>query len=394
VSADSERLLHRHKPFLKYDSHECYFADSAAEWTDSAGNRLERAGGKVLAAAAGAAGAADLSLALLGPSKYADRESVHRTDLIADRATDRDYVRQANLLHQDPRYRNRIYGHAATDSAGELWLQYWFFYFYNDFNLIGDLFGAGRHEGDWEMIQLRVGADGSPDLAAFAQHKHAEVRRWDQVDLIPGTEQPIVYVARGSHASYFEPGPHSTGAWVDWADGKRRSPRLTLEIADDALPQYRWLLWPGHWGGTKPGFLPFDADSPVGPGAHGQWRDPLALVPELETTVPAAASAPLAVPPSLPRAIASRTADGGLAIAYEASPVDADRLRGLVITVNSPDEASPPATRTVALTDPVGTAEPAIPLDPAKRYDVYTSAVFADHVATGSVRSDLAPARP
>jgi VPS62-like protein len=386
---DPGHLLRRHKPFLKYDSHECYFADSAAEWTDNPGNRLEGPGGKVIAGAAGAGGAADLSLAFLGPARYGSGEPVHPTDLISDDGG--DYARQANLLHRDRRYRNRIYGHAATDSEGKLWLQYWFFYFYNDFNLIGDIFGAGRHEGDWEMIQLRVGEDGAPDRAAFAQHKHAEVRRWDQVDLLPETQQPIVYVARGSHASYFEPGRHSTGAWPEWADGKRRSPRLTLEIVDDARPEYRWLLWPGHWGDTKPGVLPFDADSPVGPGAHEQWRDPLALVPELRSTVPSAAGEAKAVPPSLASATAAHTPDGGLAVRYEASPAGAERLRGLVITVNSPDEASPPATYTVEVTDPAGTVEPAIPLDPAKRYDVYTSAVFADHVATGSVRSDLEP---
>ena len=33
-------LLQRHRPFLKYDSHENYFADSAAVWTDNPGNRL------------------------------------------------------------------------------------------------------------------------------------------------------------------------------------------------------------------------------------------------------------------------------------------------------------------------------------------------------------------
>lgn len=386
---DADRLLRRHKPFLKYDSHECYFADSAAEWTDSVGNRLEGPGGKVLAEAAGGDGAGELSLAFLGPTKYGNGERVHRTDLIGDRVPDPDYVKQANLLHQDPQYRNRLYGHAATDSEGKLWLQYWFFYFYNDFNLIGKIFGAGRHEGDWEMIQLRIGADGSPDHAAFAQHKHAEVRRWDQVDLLPGTEQPIVYVARGSHASYFEPGRHSTGAWPEWADGKRRSPQQTLEIVDAGRPEHRWLLWPGHWGDTKPGVLPFDADSPVGPGVHKQWKDPLALVPELRTTVPAAVSGAVAVPPSLAKATAVRTSDGGLAVDYEAAAAGVERIRGLVITVNSPDEASPPTTYTVEVTDPTGTAAPAIPIDPAKRYDVYTSAVFADHVATGSVRSDL-----
>jgi len=80
-----------------------------------------------------------------------------------------------------------------------VWLQYWFYYFYNDYNLIGAVIKAGLHECDWEMIQLRV-PDGSetPDLAVYAQHSHAQSRDWPQVDLLPGSSRPIVYPARGS----------------------------------------------------------------------------------------------------------------------------------------------------------------------------------------------------
>ena len=46
---DARVLLERHKPRLVYDSHEAYFADSAAIWTDSPTNVLKRADGAVLA---------------------------------------------------------------------------------------------------------------------------------------------------------------------------------------------------------------------------------------------------------------------------------------------------------------------------------------------------------
>lgn len=39
--------------------------------------------------------------------------------------------------------------------SGQLWLQYWLWYIYNDYHLA---FNAGLHEGDWEMVQ--VGMDG------------------------------------------------------------------------------------------------------------------------------------------------------------------------------------------------------------------------------------------
>ena len=389
MSAATEQLLRLHKPVLKYDSHECYFADSAAEWTDNRANRLQQAGGRVLAAAVPADGEQQLSLAYLGPAQYAgSEEKAVESDVISD--GEGDYAKQAARLHEEDKYRNRIYGHATVDSEGRTWLQYWFFYFYNDFNLFGELFGAGRHEGDWEMIQLRLDDGGSPDYAAYAQHKHAEVRRWDQVDLAPGATRPIVYVARGSHASYFEPGLHSTGDWFEWADGKRRSPRLQLEIVEDGQPEWQWLLWPGHWGDTKPGVLPFDDDSPVGPGAHPQWQDPLKLVPELRSTVVPGAAAQMAALPGLRKAVALRR-DGKLAVEYELGEGVTAQLQGLVVTVNSPDEGTPPLTYTAAATASAGVVELPVALDPGKRYDVYASAAFAGHLATASRRSDLEP---
>jgi predicted component of type VI protein secretion system len=119
------------------------------------------------------------------------------------------------LRAKRPHLRNRMYGH-AVEAGGHLWLQYWFFYFYNDYNLA---LGIGLHEGDWEMVQLRI-HDGAPDLAVYAQHRQAEKRPWAQVIKLPGDpNRPMVYVARGSHASYFEPGFHQTEAWYDLADG-------------------------------------------------------------------------------------------------------------------------------------------------------------------------------
>ncbi len=138
-------LLRRHRPFLKYDSHETYFADSAAEWTDNPGNRLVTGDGEELAVAGD-----ELSLGFLD-DHYPDGSAAKKADCISDPSS--QYADQARALHSKKRYANRVYGHTVSD-GDEVWLQYWFFYFFNDYNLIGPFIHAGLHEGDWEMIQI------------------------------------------------------------------------------------------------------------------------------------------------------------------------------------------------------------------------------------------------
>ncbi len=82
-------------------------------------------------------------------------------------AAGRRYVEDARRLHEDARYADRTYGHVVHEPSGSTWLQYWFFYYYNDKNF----FGIGLHEGDWEMIQIRFDRGGSPNAATFAQHR-------------------------------------------------------------------------------------------------------------------------------------------------------------------------------------------------------------------------------
>jgi hypothetical protein len=393
MSAETDQLLKRHRPLLKYDSHECYFADSAAEWTDWKANQL-RQGSRVVAAATPDDDTPRLSLDFLGPDTYGNGEEVKKTDLIGD--SKKDYAEASRELHKDPNYRNRMYGRAVTDPTGQLWLQYWFFYFYNDYNLIGGFFGVGLHEGDWEMIQLRLTAKGVPDYAVYAQHKEADVRRWGQVDVVPGTKRPLVYVARGSHASYFEPGKHPLAVSYDWADGKRRSPEVKLEIVREEEPEWRWILWPGQWGDTKqpgPIHLPLNSNSPTGPCRHGQWEDPRKLAPDLPAAAATVRRVTEAPPPvALVKAEARRDKDR-LLVDYEARSAEGRGLRGLVVTVNSSDDTAPPATRTIETDQLTGTAEWPQPIDPAKHYDVHASAAFDDHLATASLRSEIGPVR-
>jgi hypothetical protein len=382
--ADTAALLERHRPRLRYDSHEVYFADSAAEWTDSAGQTLRRgAQGAVLAETPDSPPTPLLSLAFLGPERYADATAVDGEDLIS--CPYRDYAERARTLHAQPRYANRAYGRAAVGSDERAWLQYWFFYFYNDFELLGDEFPAGLHEGDWEMIQLRLDAAGqAPDLAVYAKHKRADARPWDQVELIDGL-RPVVYVARGSHAAYFDRGTHWGEAWFDHADGDGPSPELTLEIADDADPAYAWLRWPGYWGDTKPHsdrtLHPFDDSSPRGPGGHAQWKDPhalLATVEDHERFEPhappgGAAPAPLPAPvePPAPSVSLTRSGQELLRVSYSCPtwPAQLVPVR-LLVTVDSPNDPLPPLARSITISSAEGTVDVPIQLSASWKYDV------------------------
>ena len=122
---------------------------------------------------------------------------------------------------------------------------------------------TGRHEGDWEFVQLRLSASGRPDLVTFAQHAWAEGCARDDVHW--RGDGPIVFVANGSHAAYSRPGTHDRffPDPNDEADGRGRTMRPPVgRIADD---RPAWAAWPGHWGGGRAGIWPGEQSSPRGP---------------------------------------------------------------------------------------------------------------------------------
>jgi hypothetical protein len=357
---DSPLLLERYKPRLVYDSQEAYFADSAAVFTDSPTNNLRRANGAPIAAPP------KLSLDYLGTTAYQDGQKVLQGDVIGD--TTRNYARNAKAIRDKaPRYRDRVYGHARKDSKGRLWLQYWLFYYYNDFQLVGSLLGGGRHEGDWELVQIRLGADDTPELVVGSQHKQAEAKSWAAT--AKDGDTPLIYIARGSHANYFSKGSQFTGTWFDQADGK--GPRIdpTLEVVTDNAPS--WLHWPGQWGDTKPGFLPLDSLSPNSPARRVHWLDPSKLAGAEPQQAPA--------PPPAPKTTAQR--DGThLKVAFDA-PQEANTL----VVATRPKGSDEPAT---AHAFPLEHHQGEIELDVDDRdYDVWTSVVAPDRGASEGTKA-------
>ncbi len=380
---EHDGLLERFQPVLRYDSNEQFFADSAAQYTVNPGCTLRRkrtqsGNGAVIASAAPKGDEPQLTLDFLGPKTYADGSPVQEGDVIG--ASDKDYRKQYIALRTShPELNNVTYGH-AIEVNGRVWLQYWLWYFYNDYQLS---FALGTHEGDWEMVQYRIDdAAGHPDIAVYAQHRYGEMRDWDAIEKLAG--RPVVYVARGSHASYFEAGFHQTEAWYDLADGKRRMPkRPQLEIL--ATEEPAWTRWPGRWGDTLPrGGL--ESNSPTGPGAKKQWLAPDKLLdnPPAVSKHGKAAAAP---------DVRALRAGGKLRIEYDVSKRD-PRPHALVFTVNSQDEAGvPPQTHNITVHSSAhGKVTTDVVLDPLKRYDVSTSMVAGDPpVPSESTVTEIAP---
>jgi hypothetical protein len=149
--------------------------------------------------------------------------------------------------------------HRVISGGGLAWHQYWLWYLYNPWG-VG---GVGKHEGDWEMVQIGVTPErrSAPILMTCSQHHNGGKREYWSVEI--DEEDPVVYVALGSHANYFAPGRQGGG--IDLCDGRG------MELTDYELRDFGdWAEWPGRWGNSMG-----EGKSPESPGCQTiRWKKP------------------------------------------------------------------------------------------------------------------------
>jgi len=174
-----------------------------------------------------------------------------------------------------------VYAHVARqdDRPDELALQYWFYWYFNDWN--------NKHEGDWEGIQLLFEASSVEDAltqqpvsVGYAQHEGGERADWDSDKLKRDGDRPVVYPSAGSHASYYGSALYlgrsgSEGFGCDTTDGP--SDRIAADVVllpssvEDPDDPLAWLAFEGRWGERQSGAF----NGPTGPLDKERWDNPI-----------------------------------------------------------------------------------------------------------------------
>ena len=280
-SIDYSALIQKHRPLLKYDLNETFFAADARGMIDAPGNKLIRRyepedpefwdyapiGNRVLATHESPSYLDETVINGGYPAGFpvpfprADRDVLFSIG---------DPVEIASDL-RDGGYEDHIFGRVAYGNDGKLWLQYWLWYYYNDFeNGHPEPWGLGEHEGDWEMIQVGLNWNNEPDVVTYATHGSGQKCLFSTVADPSDADVPQVWVADGSHASYPRAG-NSPLPWETtdhhWGDGRNLRPYAEVVTGEWG----NFWGWPGHWGQNDSEHF----SSPKAPREQeDKWTDP------------------------------------------------------------------------------------------------------------------------
>ena len=189
------------------------------------------------------------------------------------------YPKDFQALRNEGKAPPVAYAHIATEPGYTgLVVQYFFFYYFNQFNDV--------HEGDWEGMQISFDADTpaealvqGPSQIALFQHAGGERANWDDTKVQKDGTHPIVYPAAGSHATFYDSaiyiqnGSHGSGVGCDNTSAPHvESDPSPVIVPTAAAPgsRFQWLSFLGHWGQREKGFN----NGPQGPTTKRQWLRP------------------------------------------------------------------------------------------------------------------------
>jgi hypothetical protein len=201
------------------------------------------------------------------------------------------YARAFRKLLDEGKAPATTYAHVAREPNHDGFvLQYWFFWYFNQFN---DL-----HEGDWEGMQLSFEAETAAEALAeepseiiLFQHAGGERASWEDGKVQKEGTHPVVYPAAGSHATFYdsavyvENGQNGSGVGCDVTSEPLRELKLRPVLLPDTAPErgaFQWLSYRGRWGEREKGFN----NGPTGPVTKTVWREPFAWMEKQRSTSP------------------------------------------------------------------------------------------------------------
>ncbi|MBD3204693.1 hypothetical protein GF327_10460 [Candidatus Woesearchaeota archaeon] len=202
-------------------------------------------------------------------------------------------------------YPYTVYARKVKNQINYTALQYYFFYPYNVWN--------NKHEGDWEMVQVIL--DDKNEFVSASHNFHyltGDVEEKEHMEWYNDTH-PVVLVAEGGHASYFEWEPQGPSSFCNKLLIKmRRIESLSkngkilhhnsVEFSSGDVEEYDiklideskiWINFTGHWGevpekiqshSLKEEFKYMGSKGPTGPKFikyyffKDRWKDPFSLV--------------------------------------------------------------------------------------------------------------------
>jgi hypothetical protein len=201
------------------------------------------------------------------------------------------YAKAFRTLLREGRAPALTYAHVAREPNHDGFaLQYWFFWYFNQFN---DL-----HEGDWEGMQLSFASNTTagalreePSEVIVFQHAGGERANWEDGKVQKEGTHPVVYPAAGSHATFYDSavylgnGQNGSGVGCDNTSEPLRELRLRPVLLPETAPEegaFQWLSYRGRWGEREKGYN----NGPTGPVTKTVWREPFAWMADQRSTSP------------------------------------------------------------------------------------------------------------